>query len=151
MKTVPKLQQVITTLLHQHAIDVDHPEALLWLALPTRAERLVIERIDPWQLSVGFTREDGDNDYLVAPEIVLFTDEQGWLPLRAFPGNGVRGMPGLADDLAQIIEQAGWLSHGQKLPDPPRRVLQDVPWANTTKLDDPDLPNEEDVCALPYE
>jgi hypothetical protein len=151
MKTVPKLQQVITQLLHQHAIDVDNPEALLWLTIPVREERLIIERIDPWQLSVGFTREVGDNDYLLAPEIVLFTDEQAWLPLRAFPGNGVRGMVGLADDLAQLIEQEGWITHGLKLPDPPRRAVQDVPWTKDVANADPDLPNEEDVCALPYE
>lgn len=151
MKTVPKLQQVITALLHQHAVELAELDALLWLAIPEREERLVIERIDPWQLSVGFTREAGDSDYLLAPEIVLFTDEQGWLPLWAFPGNGVRGMPGLADDLAQIIEQEGWLSHSQKFVDPPRLANQDVPWIeDTANVDDPELPDEEDLCARPY-
>ena len=152
MKTVPKLQQLITQLLQQHGVDLADPKAFLWLAIPEREERLVIERINDTQLSLAFTREEGDQDYLLAPEIVFFTDQNGWLPLRAFPGNGSRGITGLADDLAQIIEQEGWLDHGQKLPDPPWRSQHEVPWSSTTAQDDdnPDLPGEEDVCALPF-
>src|SRR5690349_4001954 len=111
MKTVPNMEHVITQLLQQHAVDLDDPDAFLWLVIPEREERLVIERINDTQLSIGFTREEGDQDYLLAPEIVFFTDENGWLPLRAFPGNGARGITGLADDLAQLIEQAGWVAH----------------------------------------
>jgi hypothetical protein len=152
MKTVPKIQPLITQLLHQHAVDLDDPAAFLWLAIPQREERLVIERIDAAHLSIGFTREEDDQDYLLAPEIVFFTDENGWLPLRAFPGNGSCGITGLAEDLAQLIEQAGWLAHGQKLPDPPWLTHHEVPWTNAMAEDDNDLdlPGEEGLCALPY-
>ena len=112
----------------------------------------MIERINDTQLSIGFTREEGDQDYLLAPEIVFFTDEKGWLPLRAFPGNGARGITGLADDLAQLIEQEGWLDHGQKLPDPPWLSTQEVPWLNVTAEadNDLDLPGEEGTWTLPF-
>src|SRR5947208_1502251 len=152
MKLVPHLQQLITQLLHQHDVALADSDAFLWLAIPEREERLVIERINDTQLSIGFTREEDDQDYIVAPEIVFFTDDNGWLPLRAFPGNGARGISGLAEDLAQLIEQEGWLDHGQKLPDPPWLATQEVPWssATTENHDDPDLPGEEDVCALPF-
>ena len=152
MKTVPNLQQLITQLLQHHAVDLDDPNAFLWLAIPEREERLVIERIDDSQVSIGFTRDEDDQGYIVAPEIVFFTDDKGWLPLRAFPGNGARGISGLAEDLAQLIEQEGWLDHGQKLSDPPWRTHYEVPWSSLTPQDDydPDLPGEEGTWMLPF-
>ena len=96
MKTVPNLQQLITQLLHQHGVDLADSDAFLWLAIPEREERLVIERIDENHLRIGFTREEGDQAYLLAPEIVFFTHETGWLPLRAFPIHGPRGIASLA-------------------------------------------------------
>lgn len=151
MKTVPQIQRLVTQLLQKHAVDLDDPNAFLWLALPEREGRLVIERMDETLLSIGFTREDGDQDYLLAPEIVFFTAAHGWLPLRSFPGHGSRGITGLAEDLVQRIEREGWADHGQKLPDPPWVMTEDAPWLSALAHDDDsDLPGEEGTWLAPF-
>ncbi|MFN8495583.1 MAG: hypothetical protein U0350_48770 [Caldilineaceae bacterium] len=152
MKTATTMQRIITALAERHGIDLTNPNAFLWLSIPQRAERLVIERIDEWRLSIGFTREDGDGDYLLAPEVLFFTDVNGWLPLRAFPAFSERGMTGLVEDLASLLRTEGWVEHSQKLADPPWRMAQAAPWEQPVCSDDgePVLPDEEDLCDLPY-
>ena len=56
MDTVAKMQAVITHLLEQHGIPVSESDLFLWLALPGRTERLIIERIDERYLSVALAR-----------------------------------------------------------------------------------------------
>lgn len=152
MKTATTLQRIILQLAETHGIDLTDPNAFLWLSIPNREERLVIERIDEWHLSVGFTREDGGGDYLLAPEILFFTDVNGWLPLRAFPVFSTRGITGLVEDLAGLIRAEGWVEQSQKLPDPPWQVAQDVAWEQPSSGDDREqaAPDEEDLCDLPF-
>ena len=147
MDTAVKMQAVITQLLEQHGIEVSESDLFLWLALPERPERLIIERIDERYLSVALARAEPLGYFRLDPQLFFATDA-GWTPIHLDGAEIVDDLTQFAEAWAERMLAEGWLDRGQKLPDPPWVVNEEALWASVFE-DDDDLataPGEEDLC-----
>ena len=151
MDTAAKMQAVITQLLEQHGIAVSESDLFLWLALPERPERLIIERIDERYLSVALAQAEQLGYFTLAPQLFFATDATGWTPIHLDGVASVDDLTQFAEAWAQRILDEGWLDRGEKLPDPPWVVNEEALWASMYADDDePDhtaiRAGEEDPC-----
>jgi hypothetical protein len=153
--TVPAMQRVITQLLAQHGIEATDPQAFLWLALPEREERLIIERINEHYLSVALAHPDGSGYFTLAPEVYFTTGVTGWKPIPFGHAKTAEALTRFVEAWAARIAAEGWLTQAVALPEPAWQVVQDPPWRNT--FDDRDdvcfasnKEREEASCDLPF-
>ena len=86
MKTTLELQDVIIRLAEKHGFDLNQSEHCLKLYLEGFMS-LVIERIAPDQISVWHYQLHGDR--MRDPEVVFFTGQEQWVPLRLEQSPGV--------------------------------------------------------------
>ncbi len=150
MDTAAKMQAVITQLLEQHSIDVRESDLFLWLALPVHTERLIIERIDEWYLSVALAQAERLGYFTLAPQLFFVTDASGWTPIHLDGVASVNDLTGFAEVWAQRLLDEGWLEQGEKLPEPVWVGNEEALWASVFEPDD-DIPDretreEEEAC-----
>jgi hypothetical protein len=149
MDTAAKMQAVITQLLEQHGIAVSESDLFLWLALPERPERLIIERIDERYLSVALARVEPLGYFTLAPQLFFSTDTTGWTPIHLDGVEPVDDLTQFAESWAARILTEGWLEHGEPLPEPPWQANREALWASmyTDEVDDPATrAGEEALC-----
>ncbi len=150
MDTAAKLQTVITALLEQHGMDVNESDLFLWLALPERTERLIIERIDEHYLSVALAHAETFGYFTLAPQLFFVTEASGWMPIYLDGAETVSDLTQFAEAWAERIAQEGWPTRGEKLPEPPWVVNEEALWASVFEPDDMDdlggAPGEEESC-----
>ena len=149
MDTAVKMQAVITHLLEQHSIDVSVSDLFLWLALPERPERLIIERIDERYLSVALARAKRLGYFTLVPQLFFATDVTGWMPIHLDGVESVDDLTGFAEAWAERLLDEGWLERSEKLPVPPWVGDEEALWASMYE-DEPDDPatrtGEEELC-----
>lgn len=140
MDTAVKMQAVITRLLEQHGINVNESDLFLWLALPERSERLIIERIDERYLSVALAHAEQLGYFTMAPHLFFATDATGWTPIQLDSAEAVGDLTQFAEAWAERLLAEGWLARGEKLPDPPWIANEEALWASM--YEDDDAPDE---------
>lgn len=151
MDAATKMQAVITQLLEQHGFAVNESDAFLWLALPERTERLIIERIDERYLSVALAQAETLGYFTLAPQLFFVTDASGWTPIYLDGVETVDDLTQFAEAWAQRLLDEGWLAHGEQLPEPAWVVEQEALWASVFDPDDMDdlggePGEEEELC-----
>ncbi len=149
MDTAAKMQAVITQLLAQHGIAGSESDLFLWLALPAHTERLIIERIDEWYLSVALARMEPLGYFRLEPQLFFATDATGWTPIQLDSAEAVGDLTQFAEAWAERLLEEGWLAYGQKLPEPPWVVNEEALWASVFEPDHMDdlgeAPGEEEA------
>lgn len=133
MKTTPELQELITRLAKKHGFDLNQSQRSLMLHIDGFMP-LAIERIAPDQISVCHYQQNGD--MMRDPEVVFFTCNKQWVPLRLEQSPGVCQFTMTATDDNTAIEtiaslrqadltrfcrtwahnlwQQGWLEHSRR-------------------------------------
>ena len=155
MKMIAKMQAIITHLLEKQGLDVTEPTTFLWLALPGRAERLVIERIDLRYLSVALAHTAAADAFSQDPQLFFATAATGWTPIHGEGAAAVGDLTRFAEAWAQRILDEGWLERGEPLPEPPWAVTPEPPWVSMTNDEEQDNPDaapgsQEEPCDLPF-
>jgi len=144
MKTAPQMQQMITHLLEAHGIALSDPAAFLWLALPGRAERLVIERIDGRYLSLALAHAAQTSNSSQDPQLFFATAAAGWTPIHLDGAEPVGDLTQFAEAWAQRLLVEGWLTRAEKLPEPPWVGDEEALWASVFDGDDDDHTQTEE-------
>ncbi len=155
MKTAPQLQHILTQLLEKHGIALSDPAAFLWLALPAHTERLIIERIDGRYLSLALAHAAQTGHSSQDPQLFFATDATGWTPIHLDGAEPGGDLTQFAEAWAARLLAEGWLTQGERLPEPPWVGDEEALWASVFDGADDDHTqteeNQADVAAdLPF-
>lgn len=167
------MQQVIEEIAAKHNVDLSYYLAFLWLEKPDCDKRLIIERIDEWNISVALACEDnGTGRFIPDPDMIFLTLTSGWVPIAVYcsqaewkayldslPENGRTWSEKITpseyyafiEHWAKRIGEEDWLAEGVPQAEPPWEVQENGRWSSVCRpLCDNGADSEAEENDIPF-